>query len=196
MAACGTAMRMCDTLYSFDSDGIFFCRSRNWSISRGLTLMRADHVALAQDLHREFLADAFAIAGVVDALAGQRGRQVGQRDLVLLGDVAQRVVQRLVGHLDAGAIRTLHLQLLQDQAVEHLLAQHVLGRQLELLRAQALGDDQHLLVELARQHDAFVDGGRDAVEQLAGAAGFAGLGERHRGGDAARRTRQPRENSL
>ena len=41
VAACGTAMRMCETLYSFDSDGIFFCRSRNWSISRGLTLMRA-----------------------------------------------------------------------------------------------------------------------------------------------------------
>ena len=38
----------------------------------------------------------------------------------------QRVVQRLVGHLDAGAIGALHLQFLQHQAVEHLLAQHVL----------------------------------------------------------------------
>ena len=51
--------------------------------------------------------------------------------LVLLGDVAQRVVQRLVGHLDAGAIGALHLQFLQHQAVEHLLAQHVLRRQLD-----------------------------------------------------------------
>ena len=47
----------------------------------------------------------------------------------------QRVVQRLVRHLDAGAIGALHLQFLQHQAVEHLLAQHVLGRQLELLLA-------------------------------------------------------------
>ena len=174
---------MCETLYSFDSDGIFFCRSRNWSISRGLTLMRADDVALAQDLHREFLAQAVAIAGVVDALRGERRRQIGERDLVLLGDVAQRVVQRFVGHLDAGAFGALHLQFLQHQAVEHLLAQDVLRRQLELLRAQALGDDEHLLVELARQHDAFVDGGGDAVEQHAGAASLAGLGEGGGGGD-------------
>ena len=41
VAACGTAMRMCDTLYSLDSEGSFFCSSMNWSISRGETLMRA-----------------------------------------------------------------------------------------------------------------------------------------------------------
>ena len=37
-----------------------------------------DDVALAQDLHREFLADAVAITGVVDALAGERIRQLAR----------------------------------------------------------------------------------------------------------------------
>ena len=90
----------------------------------------------------------------------------------------------------------LHLQFLQHQAVEHLLAQHVLRRQVEVLRAQALGDDEHLLVELARQHHALIDGGGDAVEQHARAAGLAGLGERGRGGGEGQARRGGRAKML
>ena len=142
-----------------------------------------DHVALAQDLHREFFAQAIAIGGVVDALCCERRRQIRERDLVLLGHIAQCVVQGFIRHLDAGAIRALHLQFLQHQAVEHLLAKDVLGRQVELLRAQALGDGEHLLVELAREDHALVDGGGDAIEQHTGARGFTGLGEGGGGAD-------------
>ena len=39
----------------------------------------------------------------------------------------------LVRDLEAGVVGALHLDLLQHQALEHLLAQHVLRRQLELL---------------------------------------------------------------
>ena len=66
---------MCDTLYSLRSDGVLACRSRNWSISRGVTLMRCDDVALAQQLQGDLLADLLAVGGVVDALLGER---VGQ----------------------------------------------------------------------------------------------------------------------
>ena len=91
----------------------------------------------------------------------------------------------------------LHLQFLQDQAVEHLLAQDVLRRQVEVLRAQALGDDEHLLVELAREHHALVDGGGHAIEQHTGARGFTGLGERCRGADdRPAAMRKARENAL
>ena len=122
-------------------------------------------------------------------LARAAGRSVSA-NLVLLGNVAHRIVQRLVGHLDAGAIGALHLQLLQNQAVEHLLAQDVLRRQLVVLRAQAFGDDQHLFVELARQHDALVYGGRDPVEEHAGTAGFTGLGERRRGSETGQHNQE------
>ena len=180
MAACGTAMRMCETLYSAASDGAFFCRSRYWSISRGVTAMRWIHVALAQQRERELLAHGVAIGGVVDALRRERFGQLRQRDLVALGDFRQRVVQRLVGHLDAGALGALHLQLLQDQALEHLLAQHVLRRQLELLLPQALGDRGDLLVELAGEHDAVVHDGGDPVEQHAAGGQLARLGDAQR----------------
>ncbi len=156
-----------------------------------------DDVALAQDLHRQLFAQAFAIGGVVDALGCEHRGQIRERNLVLLGHVAQRVVQGFVRHLDAGAIRALHLQFLQHQAVEHLLAQDVLRRQVEVLRAQALGDGEHLFVELAREDHAFVDGGGHAIEQDAGAGGFTGLGDtpRRRRGRPAR-MRQARENAL
>ena len=63
--------------------------------------------------------------------------------------------------------RPLTLDLLEDEALEHLLAQHALRGQLHFLFLEALGDRVHLLVELALEHEAVVHDGRDAVEQLA-----------------------------
>ena len=68
--------------------------------------------------------------------ANASGRSA-QLDVVLLRDIFQSIVERLVGHLDAGAIGALDLQLLQHQPIEHLLAQDVLRRQVDLLRANA-----------------------------------------------------------
>jgi hypothetical protein len=53
----------------------------------------------------------------------------------------------------------------QHEALEHLLPQDVRRRQLLPLLLNAVGDRAHLLLELATQHDAVVDDGRDAVEQ-------------------------------
>jgi hypothetical protein len=72
---------------------------------------------------------------------------------------------------------------LQHQALEHLLAQHVLRRQLDVLLLQALRDQHQLLVELALQHHAIVHGGRDTIEQLAARAQIARLRGSERGGE-------------
>ena len=173
-------MRMCETLYSFDSDGIFFCRSRNWSISRGLTLMRRDHVALAQDLHREFSAqDLVAIGGVVDALAGERLGQIGERDLVAARPRrCSALFSVLIRDLDAGAIARAASA---APAAPGGRAPAGAARSAAAARASAArrrsDDGHHLLVELAREDHAFVDGGGHPIEQHAGARGFAGLGE-------------------
>jgi aspartate-semialdehyde dehydrogenase len=73
-----------------------------------------------------------------------------------------------------GEFATFVSRIRNDKTVENGLV---------VLRAQAFGDDQHLFVELARQHDALVHGGRDPVEEHAGTAGFSGLGERRRGSE-------------
>jgi hypothetical protein len=144
-----------------------------------------EYVALAQHLHREFLAQAVAVAGVVDALRGQRLGQPRQRDAVLLGEIPQRVVQHFIRHLDARAVGALHLQFLQHQALEHLLAEHVLRRQIELLLTQAIREHHHLFVDFAGEHHAFVDGGGHAVEQLAGARCLTRLGDDDGRGEGA-----------
>src|SRR2546430_9926716 len=52
------------------------------------------------------------------------------------------------------------------RSLEHLLAQDVLRRQLELLLAQPPTHGLHLCIQLAVEHDAVIDDGRHAVEQL------------------------------
>jgi len=77
----------------------------------------------------------------------------------------------------------------------NLLAQHAQRRQLTALGGwqfhlrldKIVGDDLHPLAELAFQHHAGVDERRNAVEQLAGGAEFAVLGERGLGGKGENR---------
>ena len=82
-----------------------------------------DDVALAQQLQLHLAADLVAEIAVVDALLRERLRQVGERDVVALGDVVERAVEHLVGHVDADAVGALELDLLDDQPFEDLPAQ-------------------------------------------------------------------------
>src|SRR6185437_1977577 len=56
--------------------------------------------------------------------------------------------------------------LLGDELVEHLGAQHLLGWQRDALRAQAPADLGHQRVQITLQDDAVVDHRDDAIEQL------------------------------
>ena len=133
------------------------------------------HIPLAQQRQRDFLAQVIAVGGVVFALLGEGVGQLRERQAVALRHVHERCVHGLVRHLDAGAIGALHLDFLQYQALEHLLAQDVLRRQLELLLAQPPTHGLHLRVELAVEHDAVIDDGRHAVEQFTLGGQLAGL---------------------
>jgi hypothetical protein len=132
-------------------------------------------VALAEQAEGELFTHVLAVGGVVDALLLQSFGQLRQGMPLRCATSVQGRVQGLVRDLQAGLGGTLGLDFLQDQALQHLLAQHVLGRQLELLRPQALAHDGNLVVELAVQHHAVVDHGGDAIEELAFGGELAGL---------------------
>ncbi len=184
---------MCDTLYSLRSE-----RGLGLLLEELVDLARGDadvlqHVALAQQVEDDFLADVIAVGGVVDPLLRECIRQLREGDTVALGDVLQRRVEGLVGDLDAGAVGALDLDLLQHQTLEHLLAQHVLRRQLELLLPQPLADRFDLGVQITVEHHAVVYDRHYPIEQLAAGGELAGLrlhARRHaEGGHAKRRAR-------
>ena len=118
---------------------------------------------------------ALAILLVVDALSRERRRQLVEGNLVAAGDLLQRAVQLLVGDRQADPLGVLRLNFLQYQPIEHLLLEHALRGQLDLLFLQPLGDRIHLRVQFALQHQAVVDDGGNAVEQFAVHADVAGL---------------------
>jgi len=134
-----------------------------------------DHVALAQRAQHHFLAHLFAIGLVVDALGLQRGGQLVEGNLVARGNLLQRAVQLFVGYREAHTLGALHLDLRQDQPLEHLLSEHAGGWHLHLLFLQALGHRVDLRVELALEDQAVVDHRRDAIQQFAVHAEIARL---------------------
>ena len=185
-AVTGTEIRMCEMLYSAFWSGAFCCRAMNCSSSRGEMLMRPMTSRWRSSCSVIWRRISSRKIAIVDALLGERLRQVGEADAVALGDVVERAVQHFVGDLDAEAVGALDLDLLDDQPLQDLPAQHVARRQLGLLLTQARGDLVGLRIELADEHDAVVDHGRDAVEQLAAAGQLARLGERRAAGEHER----------
>ena len=87
-------------------------------------------VTLAQLPEDHLAAHFLAVGAVVDALLLQCRRQVAEPDVVALCHLGESLVQLLVRHLDPEARGALHLDFLDDQAFEHLLAQDVPRRHL------------------------------------------------------------------
>ena len=75
-------------------------------------------------------------------------------------------------------VGALHLDFLEHQPLEHLLAQHVLWRRLELLLVQPLAHRGDLRVQVAVEHDPVVDDRDHPIEQGALRGELAGLGMR------------------
>ena len=152
------------------------------------------HIPLAQQRERDLLAEVLTVGGVVFALLREGVGQLRERQAVALRHVLQRGVHGLVRYLDAGVIGALDLDLLQYQALEHLLAQDVLRRQFELLLAQPHADDVHLRLELAVEHDAVIHDRCHAVEQLTLGGQLAGLRVRRLlQGEGRRHYRKPHQ---
>ncbi|MNZ46355.1 hypothetical protein D3C78_640340 [compost metagenome] len=106
------------------------------------------------------------VARIVEgqAVACQRLLELVEGQVVALGDGGHRLVQFLVGDTHAGAFADLHLQILEDQAFQHLLGQHIAGRHLRAALGDGLLDFAHALVELALHHHVVVDDGDHAVQ--------------------------------
>ncbi len=144
-------------------------------------------VALPQLADGHLLSNLVAIARVVETLRLERRGQVAEGNAVALGDLVERLVERLVGHLDAEPVGPLHLHLLHHEPLEDLLPQQVSRRQRLPLLLEAFRDDADLLVQGTAQHDAVVDDRGDAVEQHAAGAQFLGPGAEGEPGQQADR---------
>ena len=138
-------------------------------------------ILIRHNLEREgvvnLLAEIPSKCRIADAVLGEQGRHLFERHAILLRDTADGVVDHLIGDLQADHLRALQLDLLENQALQQLLPENIGGRQLDRrVRATgALDDQRRLLSQLALEYDAFVDDGRDAIEEFARVREFGGL---------------------
>jgi hypothetical protein len=121
---------------------------------------------LAQALDGELVAQ--RIAEIGERLPGLRQLRTHlvERELVLPRDVGDRGVEFLVAHAQPGVGSARHFQPHQDQALEHLPAQDVRGRQLVLASGVLRADVLLGAVQFALQDDVVIDHGDDAVQRL------------------------------
>ncbi|MNN95283.1 hypothetical protein D3C81_2140670 [compost metagenome] len=81
-----------------------------------------------------------------------------------MGDGFDGLVQLLVGDANAGAVADLQLQVLDDQALQHLLAEHMLGRQRGAALGAGLLHFVQALVQLALHDHVVIDDGDHSVD--------------------------------
>ena len=97
--------------------------------------------------------------------------QLSDIQTVLLGDLADRLVDLGIRQLDTGAVGTRDLQLHHDQAVEYLALERRARRKLFRVPRVLRGHRADRTVEFALQHHVFVDHGGNAVQWLQGLCG-------------------------
>ena len=102
--------------------------------------------------------------GIGQAITSQRFAELLQAHAVALGDGAHGLVQLFVGDTNAGAVANLQLDILDDQAFEHLLAEYVLRRQGATALVDGLLHFTQASVELALHDHVVVDDGHDAIQ--------------------------------
>ena len=133
------------------------------------------HLALAQPVQQHLLAQLLAPGLEGDAVALERGAEVGQAQIVVLRHALHRAVELHLVDAHAGVPRELQLRLVDDQALEHLaLEQRAVGQPRALAAQLALGAG-HRVVELGGGDHVLVDHRHDAVDQ---GDALGGSGER------------------
>ena len=122
------------------------------------------NLALAQPRQEDLLAQVLAPAFERHAVRFEGFAKLGERHVVVLGDALHRAVELQLVDADAGLARHLQLRLLEDQALEHLVLEHVaLGRGRALPAQLPLGAVDGL-VQLGQRDDFLVDDRDDAVD--------------------------------
>ncbi len=153
----------------------------HWSISRSETLMLCPTSIRRKLFDRDFLTQALAKIGVVDAVFGEQCRHILEPYAVLLCHAANRIIEHLIGNLQSDSSCALQLDFIDDQSFEHLFRQDVGRRQRYALFFGTLRDGVHLLVELAAQDDAFIHNSGDPVQELTRLGEVLGAGGGNRG---------------
>ena len=121
-------------------------------------------LALAQPRHHDLVADVVAEARVLDAVALERGAEVGHREAVLLRDALDGALEGGVVDLDAGFLGELHLEQVVDHALEDLARERVGGGKLPALALQLAHDERHALAELVLRDHLVVHDRDDAID--------------------------------
>jgi hypothetical protein len=137
-------------------------------------------LAVAQPLDGDLVPHVLAVARVAQPFALDRGAELIRGQLVVLNDPLDRALDLRVVDLDAGLLRVLHQRAVDDQPLEQLLLQHVVGRRRHLLRLHLLHDDALLEIEVVLRQRLVVDDGDDAIEGDDGGRGRRGAARRRR----------------
>ncbi len=99
----------------------------------------------------------------VHAVVFYRCFHVADRDIIALGDAADGGVEIAIGYREAGFLGILQLDTVHDEALQHLLDQHVLGRRRDILAAQLLHGGRKPLLEVIFGDCFTVDDSNNAV---------------------------------
>ncbi|MNV50912.1 hypothetical protein D3C71_1429420 [compost metagenome] len=124
------------------------------------------HPALTHAADDHLAAHLVAGVGIGQAVLHQGGAELLEAHAVALGDAGQRLVEFFIGDANAGAVANLQLDVLDDQALQHLLAEHLLRRQCRAAFGDGLLHLAQACVQLALHDDVVVDNRYDAVERL------------------------------
>ena len=148
-------------------------------------------LAFTDALDQHLVAQVGAEARVVDAFGAQALAQLLRGELVLRGDALHGAVDLGLFDAQAAVARVGDDDTLVDQQVQHLLAQHGVGRQ-ALAAARGVGPGAcDAAVDLAGGDELAVDDGNDVV-----AVAFAALGGSRAGGGQRRQHGQHRSHHL
>ena len=121
--------------------------------------------ALTKALHRQLVADVFAILRVCDVLVGEGLAEVLGRQLVLLRDALHRALDHCVVDFHAVFLGELQQRALGHQALENLLVEDVRARRLNVLLLELLKHDALGVVQIVLRDRLVVDHCHDAVDR-------------------------------
>ena len=105
-------------------------------------------LALAQPLHNQLVADVFAVLRVRNIFLRERLAKVLGGEFVVLRDTLNRPFDECVVDLDARLFGKLQQRSLSDEALEHLLLEHINRRRLQLLLLHLLQHDARCVVDI------------------------------------------------
>ena len=124
------------------------------------------HTALAHSADDHLATDLIAGVGKGQTVCSQGGTELLDAHAIALGDGADRLVEFFIGDANAGTVADLQLDVLDDQAFQYLLVQHVRRRQGRATLGDGLLHLANARIQLALHDDVVVDNRHDAVERL------------------------------